>query len=422
MSDMTKSKLQGVRLIAALVIALVGAAAASNIAAAQTPAAAVMQAEDEEKGVLIVAVPRGSPAAKAGLRRGDIILKVNDVEVNDAQALRDALAGHKPGDTVQIRVARGDRELTVQVKLGEADGRPILGVTPLQDPSPWAEAMPAPPDQAPRPLPFDPEAWRKRLEEWLSRFSSEVRVTEVITNSPAAKAGLRRGDIIIAVNENRLDAQNPLADVIARFKPGDTVTLTLRRDDAEKTLKVTLGENPQKKGAAFLGIRYAPAFDAIGRFPPVLPRDRAPATETWAAVTINEVVVGSPADKAGLKRGDLILAANDKPITSPQDLVELVRASKPGDRITLSVQRRQEDKPVEITVTLGENPDKAGAAYMGVSLGQFLRVERLLPDGEENSPKGFEIIPGFRLPFNFDDLPLPPLLPPQAPDATGRDA
>ncbi|GIV83974.1 MAG: hypothetical protein KatS3mg052_0981 [Candidatus Roseilinea sp.] len=415
---MTKHTLRVVSLIAALVIALVGAATTSNIAAAQAPAAAAMQAEDE-KGVLIVAVQRGGPAAKAGMRRGDIILKVNDVEVNDAQALRDALAGHKPGDTVQIRVARGDRELTVQVKLGEADGRPILGVTPLQDPLPWAEAMPAPPDQAPRPLPFDPEAWRKRLEGWLSRFSSEVRVTEVITNSPAAKAGLRPGDIIIAVNENRLDAQNPLADVIARFKPGDTVTLTLRRDDAEKSLKVTLGENPQKKGAAFLGIRYAPAFDAIGRFPPVLPRDRAPATETWAAVTINEVVVGGPADKAGLKRGDLILAANDKPIKSPQDLVELVRNSKPGDRITLSVQRQEEDKPVEITVTLGENPDKAGAAYMGVSLGQFLRVERLLPDGDS---KGFEIIPGFRLPFNFDDLPLPPLLPPQVPDATGRNA
>lgn len=418
---MAKRTMRLASLIAALAVALAGAATTSNIAAAQTPAAVVTQAEDE-KGVLIVAVQRGGPAAKAGIRRGDIILKVNDVEVNDAQALRDALAGRKPGETAQIRVARGDRELTFQVTLGEADGRPILGVTPFQDPPPWVEAMPAPPDRAPRPMPPAPEELRKRLEEQLSRFSSQARVTEVIANSPAAKAGLRRGDIIIAVNETRLDAQNSLADVIARFKPGDAVTLTLRRDDAERALKVTLGENPEKKGAAFLGIRYAPAFDAMGRLPPVLPRDGAPAPESWAAVTINNVVAGSPADKAGLKQGDMILAANDKPIKSPQDLVELVRNSKPGDRVTLSVQRQGEDKPVEIAVTLGENPDKAGAAYMGVSLGQFLRFERILPGDEGNGAQGFEIIPGFRLPFNFDDLPLPPLLPPQAPDATGRGA
>ncbi len=414
---MTKRTMKVMSLIAALAIALAGAATTSNIAAAQTPAAVVAQAEDE-KGVLIVSVQRSGPAAKAGIRRGDIILKVNDVEVNDAQALRDALAKFKPGDEAQIRVARGDRELTFRVTLGEADGRPILGVTPFQSPPPGVEAMPILPGQVPGPPPLDPEQLRKRLEEQLSRFSSQVRVTEVITNGPAAQAGLQRGDIIIAVNETRLDAQNPLADVIAQFKPGDVVTLTLRRGDAEKTLKMTLGENPEKKGAAFLGIRYAPAFDAMGRFPPIPPHGNAPMPETWAAVTINNVVVGSPADKAGLKQGDMILAANDKPIKAPQDLAELVRNSKPGDRVTLSVQRQGEDKPVEITVTLGENPNKAGAAYIGVSLGQFIRFERILPGGEGNGPQGFEIIPGFRLPFNFDDLPLPP----QVPGTIGRDA
>ncbi|BCX02208.1 MAG: hypothetical protein KatS3mg053_0146 [Candidatus Roseilinea sp.] len=418
---MTRRTIKIMSVITALAIALAGAATTVNIAAANAPAAPVAQSTDE-KGVLIVSVQRDGPAAKAGIRRGDIILQVNDVEVNDAQALRDALAKLKPGDEAQIRVARGDSELTFKVTLGEADGRALLGVTPLQSLPPAVEAVPIPPGQAPGQPPFDPEQWRKRLEERLQRFSAQVRVTEVISNSPAAAAGLQRGDIITAVNDTRLDAQNSLADVITKFKPGDVVTLTIRRNDVEQTLKVTLGENPEKKGAAFLGVRYAPAFVALWRSPHnilVPPGDVVPMPETWAAVTINNVVAGSPADKAGLKQGDMILSANDKPIKSPQDLVELVRNSKPGDRVTLSVQRQGEDKPVEITVTLGENPDKAGAAYMGVSLGQFIRFERILPGGEGNGAQGFEIIPGFRLPFdfNFDDLPLP-----QIPDAFRREA
>lgn len=424
MSDMTRRMVKITSVIAALAIALAGAATTANIVAAQAPAAPAAQAADE-KGVLIVSVQRDGPAAKAGLRRGDIILKVNEVEVNDAQALRDALAKLKPGDEVRIRVARGDGELTFKVTLGGANGRAVLGVTPFQSLPPAIEATPAQPGQAPGPLPFDPEQLRKRLEEQLQRFPSQVRVTEVITDSPAAKAGLQRGDIIIAVNETRLDAQNPLADVIAQFKPGDVVTLTIRRNDAEQKLKVTLGENPEKKGAAFLGIRYAPALrwmmELLPRNIPIPLPEGAPMPETWAAVTISGVAAGSPAEKAGLKQGDTILAANDKPIKSPQDLVELIRNSKPGDRITLSVQRQGEDKPTEITVTLGEHPDKAGAAYMGVSLGQFIRFERILPGGEGNGAQGFEIIPGFRLPFdfNFDDLPLPL---PQIPDALRREA
>jgi membrane-associated protease RseP (regulator of RpoE activity) len=119
-------------------------------------------------------------------------------------------------------------------------------------------------------------------------------------------------------------------------------------------------------------------------------------------VVIGEVTKDSPAEKAGLKQGDLITAANDKAIAAPQDVVDLVRASKPGDTVVLSVQRQGEEKPLEITVTLGENPDNTGAAFMGVALGSFIRMERTQP-GNEGS---LEILPGFRLPFDFGSLPF----------------
>lgn len=413
-------------IIAAVVIALAGVGATANIAAATAPWTPPAQAEDEQ-GVLIVSVQRDGPAAKAGLRRGDIVLKINETQVNDAQALRDALAKLKPGDEVSLEISRGGSTLTLKAKLGEADGRAILGVTPFQSPPPGEPIVP--PAQRPSPPPMDPQRWEELLRQLEGRLQTltQTRVVSVTADSPAAQAGLQVGDVILSVNDTPLDANNRLADVIARFKPGDEVTLKIRRGNEEQDIRVTLGENPDKKGAAFLGIRYAPAFgmmrlpDGLPRNLPFLPPDGAVPFELpggMAAVTIGAVVKDSPADKAGLKQGDVIIAANDQKIETPNDLVTLVQGSKPGDKVTLSVRRSGEEQPLEITVTLGENPDKKGTAFMGVSLGRFIRFERIQPGAEDG--QGLEIIPGFRLPFDFGNIPLPQM--PEGPAWDDREA
>lgn len=67
----------------------------------------------------------------------------------------------------------------------------------------------------------------------------------ILPGSPGAKAGLREGDIIIKVNGDAVNRDNPLQNVIARFKPGDEVTLTIFRDGKEQTVKLKLEEAPQ---------------------------------------------------------------------------------------------------------------------------------------------------------------------------------
>jgi S1-C subfamily serine protease len=370
--------------------------ALATVIGSATPARAL----EEDKGVLIVAVQRSSPAAEAGLRRGDVILKVNEVEVNDAGALRDALAALKPGEEVRLRIARGEAERTLSVVLGQADGRSYLGVVPF-------EAAPAfkPPAQKSRPpevKPDDEGDARRWLEQ---RFAPQARITEVITDSPAAKAGLRVGDVLLAINDKPLDWPSALGDLLANYKPGDEITLKIKRDDAERSIKVRLGENPERKGAPYLGIRYALA---IGSFQ--LPFE---SSARVSGASVVEVVAGSPADKAGLKAGDLIVAANDKPIERADDLVQVIQRSKPGDQLTLSVRRAGQEKPRSMVVTLGRHPDKAGQAYLGVSLGNA--IFGVLP-GQEGG--GLEILPGFRLPF---ELPIPPLPQPR-PEMEGRGA
>lgn len=76
-----------------------------------------------DHGALITGVTAGGPAAKAGLRAGDIIVQVDNKQITDVATLADALLSKNPGDTVQVGVYRGSQQLTVKVKLGELPAR-----------------------------------------------------------------------------------------------------------------------------------------------------------------------------------------------------------------------------------------------------------------------------------------------------------
>jgi putative serine protease PepD len=71
-----------------------------------------------EHGVKLTGVRAGSPAEQAGIRGGDVIVKMGDRDVADLQGLTDALRAHRPGDAVSVTVLRDGRELTVTVTLG----------------------------------------------------------------------------------------------------------------------------------------------------------------------------------------------------------------------------------------------------------------------------------------------------------------
>jgi 2-alkenal reductase len=86
---------------------------------------------------------------------------------------------------------------------------------------------------------------RQAAQLGLPTGTTGIIVTDVVSGSPAAQAGIRANDIITKVNDQVLDSQHPLQSVMVKFRPGDRVRLALFRDAREQTVDLTLATQPQ---------------------------------------------------------------------------------------------------------------------------------------------------------------------------------
>ncbi|MGA9348908.1 MAG: PDZ domain-containing protein [Anaerolineae bacterium] len=104
-----------------------------------------------------------------------------------------------------------------------------------------------------------PELFERELEPFRRTLSGAV-VQYVEPGGPAEKAGLEEGDVITALDGQEVDKDHPLDKLINRYKPGDSVEITYWRGDQEHKVRVRLGEHPEEKIRAYLGIRFFMQF------------------------------------------------------------------------------------------------------------------------------------------------------------------
>jgi serine protease Do len=155
-----------------------------------TPAIARAMGLDKPRGALIGDVTPGSPAEKAGLRRGDIVLSINGEAINETRELSLKVAMLAPGTAARLRVHRDRSEIDVPVTLGEQPAeRSSLASGPESGAARALEGVSV--------ANLNPQM---RQQLGLPSGVAGVVVTAVETGSPAAEAGLRRGDVIQEVN------------------------------------------------------------------------------------------------------------------------------------------------------------------------------------------------------------------------------
>jgi S1-C subfamily serine protease len=316
-------------------------------------------------GVLVVSVVPGSPAEKAGIARGDIILEVSGTAVNDARDLRKAFAGSASGKTVSVKLRHGDVEKALSVTVGSWDGRPWIGILPL--PGRGAGMM-------------DDEEFGYGMHGFGMHGpigpAEGALVEGVAPGSPAEKAGLKQGDVILSVDGTRVDMRHSLGDLVSAKKAGDSITLAVTAEgpDAARDVKVTLEKSPGKD-APFLGVRYTqahPDFEA-----------RFPGHGMMRGAFVIEVAADGPAAKAGIHPRDIVVKVDGAAVADPRQVVNAVKKHAPGDTFAVTVRRTPGGDPVEITVTLGQNPEDKSKAWLGLSMSDGFGP----PDMPGRSPK-----------------------------------
>ncbi|MFO0809956.1 MAG: M6 family metalloprotease domain-containing protein [Gemmataceae bacterium] len=167
----------------------------------------------DAKGRLAVeAVQPGSPADAAGLKAGDVVTRVGDQPVKTPDAFREWLQARGAGESVKLGVTRDDQPVEVTAVLA-ATSRPMrLGTQQVVFGAELADG----------------------------KEGEGAKVERVIPDLPAAKAGLKAGDHIIKLNGDDFSRTGRLADLLYEKKPGDVLTVVVRREDKEVELKVTL--------------------------------------------------------------------------------------------------------------------------------------------------------------------------------------
>lgn len=174
-----------------------------------------------EKGALIGDVEPNSPAAKAGLQRGDVITELNGEPITGANDLRLKVATLAPGTTVRLKVLRNGEPRDVSVTLGQAPGQSAGNASGAS-----AQSSPM------RGVQVDELTPDVRQQLGLKSDVKGVVVTDVPGDSPAADAGLKRGDVIEQVNREPV---NSVADYQRLIGQAGNQTLVLLVDRGGNT-------------------------------------------------------------------------------------------------------------------------------------------------------------------------------------------
>jgi serine protease Do len=179
-----------------------------------------------------------------------------------------------------------------------------------------------------------------------------VLIADVVKDSPADKAGLASGDVLLEFDGKKVDAPQDLQKIVAVTAPGKGVPVRVWRDKGEKTLDIKIGETPEEtaqlepsgKGKSLLGLETRPITPEIAR---------QLNLRTTEGVVVARVEEDGPAAEAGLQRGDVIREVNRQRIRSVPDYERVTQSLKPGDRVTVLLQRGPQSLYVAFTVAKG---------------------------------------------------------------------
>ncbi len=172
----------------------------------------------EREGVLVADVMKGGPADAAGVKPGDVIVELGSTKIREVPDLQRRVAGVAPGQTAKLVLIRDGKPVGVTVTIGEMPSEEPTAVSLGNETEGYGIQV----------EPLSPEA----AERMNLPLSQGVLVVDVAAGGPAARAGLRRGDVILEVGRQSVNDAATLARALSRLHPGDSVLLYVHRPGA----------------------------------------------------------------------------------------------------------------------------------------------------------------------------------------------
>ena len=312
------------------------------------------------------------------------------------------------------------------------------GIALAQQATPSAPAAPAAPEvaeapEAPEALVEGPEAFslfigggsflgvyaedvnKENMARYGMREARGVGITQVVKDSPAEKAGLKKDDVILRFENDSVTSVRKLNRLVSEVAPDQTVKLSISRGGSEQEVAVTIGKRNESMMGNWQGFDKLKGLDKIEGLDRLkeLERDMPPGAKVWKwegpgkdgliyafgnhrrigvsttqltkqladyfgvsdgkGVLVTSVMEDSPAAKAGLKAGDVITAIDGEKVEGAGDLAQGINKKKDGD-VTLTVIRNKNQRTINVTPKEEQGPTP-GAAPPGVRTIVIPRVE-----------------------------------------------
>jgi S1-C subfamily serine protease len=294
-------------------------------------------------GFEVVQVRDQGPARDAGFQTGDVIVAVGDVPVSSAAQIQ--------------QLAREPKSL--QLRVIDVNSGRLADVT-LPAPSVAESGVPrtGEPQQEGNPDPATRIADALGISVEPTRIGARgaVKVATVNRTKPGAEAGLEPGDVIVAVNQSRistvdgfaemLPAQGGLVTLLVRdVRSGEEVPIQARAGSSRSTVR---DEEPTPERPVTDPSATDPSSTDLSSTDRLGLSTELSFYNAEAAVKIVAVKPGSPASRAGMRPGWMILKANDTPVLHPDDLAK-VEGNSTG-RLTLQVADPSNDRQFTIDI------------------------------------------------------------------------
>lgn len=254
----------------------------------------------------------------------------------------------------------------------------------------------------------------------------QVEILDVRKDSPAELAGLKEGDIVLKFEGKTVASSAMLVSAIRSRKPGQDIRLEVERKGKVQEVKVKLGEYPEEEARRELELRYPRLFPTRPVEPPQVTPKEVPEPPTvpelrfryawprWekrkyigvylesineelleffgvkekSGLLVTRLTKGGPAEKAGIKVGDVIVRADGQVLGSVDKLSELLQDKKKGDRLKIDLVRNKKTMTVEVEV---DEEERSGLGWpFGLSREYWDDLSRQLETQYQKSRELYE--------------------------------